>query len=64
MNTTEITLGQTVRMRKAHACGNDIFIVMRVGADVKIKCVRCGHVVMLDRITFNKRFKCTIQDID
>ena len=45
-------LGDTVRMKKPHACGNDLWTVTRVGADVKIKCLGCGRVVMLDRQDF------------
>ena len=33
------------------------FEVVRMGADIKIKCLECGHVVMLPRIDFNKRIK-------
>ena len=50
-------LGDTVRMKKPHACGSDRFTVTRVGADVKIKCLGCGHVVMLDRLAFLKAAK-------
>lgn len=50
-------LGDTVKMKKPHACGNDLFTVTRVGADVKIKCRRCQHVVMLDRPAFLKAAK-------
>ncbi len=42
-------LGQTVKLKKAHPCGGNEFEIVRVGADVKIKCLSCGHVIMLDR---------------
>ena len=50
-------LGDTVRMKKPHACGSDTWTVTRVGADVKIKCHGCGRVVMLDRLAFLKAAK-------
>lgn len=50
-------LGDTVRMKKPHACGEDTWIITRVGADVKIKCQGCGRVVMLDRLAFLKAAK-------
>lgn len=50
-------LGDTVKMKKPHACGNDLWTVTRTGADVKIKCLGCGHVVMLDRLAFLKAAK-------
>ena len=50
-------LGDTVRMKKPHACGCDTWTITRVGADVKIRCERCGRIVMLDRLAFLKSAK-------
>ena len=50
-------LGDKVQMRKSHPCGSDTWIITRVGADIKMKCEGCAHVVMLDRETFEKRVK-------
>jgi len=52
-----IALGDLVKMRKAHPCGSDEWVITRTGADVKIKCQGCGRVVMLDRVEFEKRVK-------
>lgn len=52
-------LGDTVRMKKPHACGCDTWTITRVGADVKIRCERCGRIVMLDRLAFLKAAKKT-----
>ena len=51
------SVGDTVRMKKPHACGTDLFTITRTGADVKIRCLGCGHVVMLDRLAFLKAAK-------
>ena len=48
----EFALGDVVMMKKPHACGANEWTVIRVGADVKIKCARCGRIVMLDRAEF------------
>ena len=48
-------LGDTVKMRKKHPCGEDRWVIIRIGADVKIKCIGCGRIVMLDRAEFVKR---------
>jgi hypothetical protein len=53
----EIRMGDTVQMRKAHPCGGDQWTVIRVGADIKIKCMVCGRIVMMDRAVFIKRRK-------
>lgn len=51
------SLGNQVVMKKPHACGGNLWEIVRVGADVKIKCLNCGRVVMLDRLAFLKRAK-------
>lgn len=45
-------LGDIVRMRKPHPCGDDRWEVMRTGMDFRIKCLGCGRVVMLPRRKF------------
>lgn len=45
-------LGDRVVMKKPHACGFNEWTVIRVGADVKMKCGHCGRIVMLDRADF------------
>lgn len=52
-----LELGDVVQMRKKHPCGSDRWTVTRVGADIKIRCEICGHVVMMDRPDFEKRLK-------
>ena len=53
----ELLLGDLVQMRKTHPCGSDKWTVIRVGADVKIKCDKCGRVVMLGVEEFKKAIK-------
>lgn len=53
----DIRLGDQVKMRKPHPCGSDAWTVIRVGADIKIRCLGCGRIVMLDRSVFEKRLK-------
>lgn len=50
-------LGDTVQMKKAHACGGNSWEITRVGADIKIKCLTCGRVIMLDRQVFMRAGK-------
>ncbi len=53
--TTPIALGDLVQMRKKHPCGSDQWTIIRTGADIKIRCRGCDHVVMMDRVDFLKR---------
>ena len=57
----EIRLGDKVKMKKTHPCGSDEWSVIRIGADIKIKCLGCGRIVMLDRETFVKRRKKVLE---
>ena len=46
-----------VIMKKGHPCGTNLWEIVRLGADIKIKCINCGRVVMLPRMEFNKKIK-------
>lgn len=50
-------LGNIVQMKKTHPCGTNQFEIIRVGADVKIKCIGCGRIIMLPRGKFQKDAK-------
>ncbi|MFZ2352586.1 DUF951 domain-containing protein [Paucilactobacillus nenjiangensis] len=50
-------LGDVVMMKKPHPCGANEWEIIRMGADIKIKCLGCGHIVMLSRRDFEKRLK-------
>jgi hypothetical protein len=54
---TEIKLGDVVKLRKVHPCGGDVWQVVRLGADIGIKCLECGHRVLLERGVFERRVK-------
>lgn len=54
---TEYAIGQYITTRKPHACGSDRWQIVRVGADYKLKCEKCGHVVMLSSEKFHKAVK-------
>ena len=56
----DIRLQDIVQMRKTHPCGSNEWTVIRVGADIKIKCGKCGRIVMMDRAEFVKRRKKTL----
>lgn len=57
----EIRLDDRVQMRKVHPCGSSEWTVIRIGADVKIRCLGCGRIVMLDRAEFVKRRKKVLE---
>ena len=53
----EIELGDLIQTRKKHPCGSDRWVIIRVGADIKIRCSGCSRIVMRDRADFVKRMK-------
>ncbi|MDR1615558.1 MAG: DUF951 domain-containing protein [Syntrophomonadaceae bacterium] len=55
MERKVFNLGDRVKMKKPHPCGSYHWLVVRMGADIKIKCEQCGHLVMLPRLEFEKR---------
>ena len=56
----DILIGDVVTTRKPHPCGGNSWTVIRTGADIKIRCLQCGHMVMLDRESFLRRRKSVI----
>ena len=55
--TFEFDVNDIVQTRKPHPCGSDKWRIIRTGADIKIKCLKCSRIVMMDRVEFLKRIK-------
>lgn len=53
----DIQVGDVLNMKKAHPCGEKRWAVLRTGADLKIKCLGCGHEVMQPRFKIEKNVK-------
>jgi len=56
----EIKLGDVVRLKKKHPCGSYEWQVVRLGADIGIKCLKCQHRVLLERNVFERRVKAFV----
>ena len=57
----DVQVGDILQMKKSHPCGEYNFLVLRVGIDFKIKCVKCGRQVMLPRAKVEKNIKKIIR---
>ena len=57
MEDKKYDIGSQVIMKKGHPCGANLWEVIRLGADIKIKCLNCGRGVMIPRVEFNKKLK-------
>ena len=53
----DVQVGDRLLMKKPHPCGSKEFLVLRVGMDFKIRCLGCGHEVMLPRLKCEKNIK-------
>jgi hypothetical protein len=53
----EIKLGDVVRLKKKHPCGSDEWEVVRIGADIGIKCLKCQRRVLIARRAFERQVK-------
>lgn len=58
----DVRLGDTVVMKKNHPCGSNSFLVTRVGMDFKLRCVKCGHEVMIPRSKAEKNIRQILRD--
>ena len=57
MQAKVYNLNDIVEMKKAHPCGTNEWKIIRLGADIRIKCVGCQHSVMIPRREFKKKIK-------
>ena len=49
MQILKLVPGQTAEIKKKHPCGSSEWEILRVGADFRLKCMGCGHQVMVPR---------------
>lgn len=59
----DIQLGDTLVMKKEHPCGSKEWKVLRTGADFRLKCVGCGHEIMVPRFKAEKNIRQVIKNI-
>ena len=53
----KMAVGDRAELKKTHPCGGNIFAILRVGSEVRIKCEKCGHDMTIDRIKLEKSIK-------
>jgi hypothetical protein len=51
----QVYLDDVVRLRKPHPCGGFDWVIVRLGADIGLRCLRCQHRVLLPRSVFERR---------
>ena len=53
----DIRVQDILVMKKAHPCGSDRWQVLRTGADIKMRCLGCGHELMIPRFKIEKNIR-------
>lgn len=64
MEKLDYALNDIVMMKKPHPCGTNRWQIIRVGADIKIQCTGCNHIVMMSRYNFDRRVKKILEKAD
>ncbi|WP_202081557.1 DUF951 domain-containing protein [Caldalkalibacillus salinus] len=57
MQQKEFKLYDIVQMKKPHPCGENRWKIVRMGMDIRIKCMKCEHSVLLPRAKFVQKLK-------
>jgi len=58
----DIKLNDILVMKKEHPCGGKDFLVLRVGMDFRVRCVKCNREVMVPRQKIEKNIKKVLRD--
>ena len=53
----DISVGDVLVMKKNHPCGSNEFLVLRIGADFRLRCQGCSHEMMITRVKAEKNVK-------
>jgi hypothetical protein len=53
----DVRVGDILRMKKDHPCGSREFLVLRVGADFRVRCTGCGREFMTPRVRIERHIK-------
>ncbi len=61
MGNLKLEIGDKIKTKKSHPCGNDIFIIRRAGMDFRIECMKCGRQVWLERPKLEKSIKKIVE---
>ncbi len=58
----DIRVGDILKMKKEHPCGAKEMLVLRTGADFKLRCTGCGREFMTPRAKCEKKIKAVVRD--
>ncbi len=59
----DVRINDILEMKKPHPCGKDkCFLVLRIGMDFRLRCLGCGHELMIPRAKAEKNIRRLMRD--
>lgn len=62
MQKNNFQIGEKYILKKNHACGTNLWTIVKLGVDVKLKCNHCNHEITMPRVDFLKKIKKKVDD--
>jgi hypothetical protein len=56
----DLKLHDKLELKRTHPCGSRVWEVLRVGMDIKLRCLGCGHEIMAPRRKIEKAIRCIV----
>ncbi|NLP15978.1 MAG: DUF951 domain-containing protein [Clostridiales bacterium] len=53
----DLNVGEIIKLKKPHPCGSNEWEILRTGMDFRLKCLGCGHQIMIPRKQVEKKIK-------
>lgn len=53
----DLRIGDVVQTKKPHPCGSEQWEIVRVGMDIRLRCIKCGRLVLIPRLKAEKSIK-------
>lgn len=60
----QYNIGDKIISKKNHPCGGNVWTIIRTGCDIKIKCDKCGHTIMIGLDKFPSIIKSYLPNRD
>ena len=61
MEPKTFDIGDIVQMKKQHPCGENKWKIIRMGMDIRIKCLGCDHSILMSRRDFVRKMKKVLE---
>ena len=57
----DYNIGSLLVLKKGHPCGENLWEVVKLGADIRLRCTKCNRLIIIPRIELNKKIKKVIE---